>query len=84
MRVRVEIYAIGNELCYGRVYDTNSFWIADRVTQLGAIVKRITVIPDDIERICGALRDALNRRPHFIVLTGGLGPTADDLTIDRS
>jgi nicotinamide-nucleotide amidase len=62
MRVHVEIFAIGNELCYGRVYDTNSFWLADQITQLGATVDRITVIPDDIEKIRGALKDARYRR----------------------
>jgi len=82
LEVRVEIFAIGNELCYGRIYDTNSFWIADQLTQLGARVQRITCIPDGVEEICAALKDALNRNPHFIILTGGLGPTSDDLTID--
>lgn len=80
--VRVEIFAIGNELCYGRIYDTNSFWIAEHVTQLGASVQRITCVPDDLDIICSSLKEALNRQPHFIILTGGLGPTADDLTID--
>ncbi|KYH41243.1 MAG: hypothetical protein AYL32_006660 [Candidatus Bathyarchaeota archaeon B26-2] len=80
--VRVEIFAIGSELCYGRVYDTNSFWIAEQVTKLGAVVKRITCIPDIVEEICAVLEDALSRRPHFMILTGGLGPTSDDLTIE--
>lgn len=82
MEVRIEIFAIGNELCYGRVYDTNSFWIADQATQLGAIVRRITCVPDIVREIYTALKDALNRKPHFIILTGGLGPTSDDLTIE--
>ena len=82
MDVRIEIFAVGNELCYGRVYDTNSFWIADQTTQLGAKIRRITCVPDMVEEICTALKDALNRKPHFIILTGGLGPTSDDLTIE--
>ncbi|MEM2905758.1 MAG: molybdopterin-binding protein [Candidatus Bathyarchaeia archaeon] len=82
MRVRVEIFAIGSELCYGRVYDTNSFWIADQATRLGSVVQRITCIPDDAEGICAALREALTRGGDFIILTGGLGPTSDDLTIE--
>lgn len=81
MKVRIEIFAIGNELCYGRVYDTNSFWLADQLTQLGATVQRITCVPDVIEEICAALKDSINRNPRFIILTGGLGPTSDDLTI---
>jgi len=82
LKVYIEVFAIGNELCYGRVYDTNSFWIADQTTQLGARVRRITCVPDMVEDICMALEDALNRKPHIIILTGGLGPTSDDLTIE--
>ncbi|UCE15955.1 MAG: hypothetical protein JSV12_08915 [Candidatus Bathyarchaeota archaeon] len=82
LKVYIEIFAIGNELCYGRVYDTNSFWIADQATQLGARVQRITCVPDMVEDICMALEDALSRKPHIIILTGGLGPTSDDLTIE--
>ncbi len=81
-RISIEVFAIGNELCYGRIYDTNSFWIAEQVTQLGAKVQRITCVPDDTEVICNVLQEAINRHPDFIVLTGGLGPTSDDLTIE--
>ena len=81
-QVYVEIFAIGNELCYGRIYDTNSFWIAEQVTQLGANVQRITCVPDDIGIICTSIKEATSRNPHFIITTGGLGPTPDDLTID--
>ena len=82
MEITVEIFAIGNELCYGRIYDTNSFWIADKVTSLGAKVQQITCITDSIEAICRALGEAIDRNPDFIIMTGGLGPTSDDLTIE--
>ena len=82
LSARVEIIAIGSELCYGRVYDTNSFWIADQLTQLGATVQRITCVPDKMEDICVVLKEALDRQPEFIISTGGLGPTFDDLTIE--
>ena len=78
----VEIIAIGSELCYGRVYDTNSYWLADQLTRLGAFVQRITCVPDKLEDICTVFREALNRKPSFIISTGGLGPTSDDLTIE--
>jgi len=77
-----EIFAVGDELCYGRVYDTNSFWIADQVTKLGLIVKRITCVRDNIEDLRRALEESLGRSPRFIFITGGLGPTADDRTIE--
>jgi len=82
LSINVEIIAIGSELCYGRIYDTNSFWIADQLTQLGATIQRITCVPDKLEDICTVLKEALDRQPDFIISTGGLGPTFDDLTIE--
>ena len=82
LMVQVEILAVGDELCYGRVYDTNSFWLADQITQLGGIVHRITCIRDDSEEICTVLNEILSRKPRFIFITGGLGPTEDDRTIE--
>ena len=81
MVVKAEILAIGDELCYGRVYDTNSFWLADQLTLRGVLVQRITCIRDDEDEICSVLRDSLSRRPSFIFVTGGLGPTEDDRTL---
>jgi len=78
--VRAEIIAIGDELCYGKVYDTNSFWIADQITRRGALVQRIVCVRDNLDDLCSVLRETLNRRPRFIFTTGGLGPTSDDMT----
>jgi len=78
----VEIVAIGDELCYGRVQDTNSFWIADQITKLGGEVRRITCIKDGLDEIHNAFKEALERKPKLIISTGGLGPTSDDYTID--
>ncbi|MHA2059734.1 MAG: competence/damage-inducible protein A [Candidatus Ranarchaeia archaeon] len=80
--VQVEILAVGNELCYGRVYDTNSFWLADQMTRLGGLVQRITCIRDETQEMLVVLRDMLKRSPRFIFITGGLGPTDDDITIE--
>jgi molybdenum cofactor synthesis domain-containing protein len=77
-----EIFAIGDELCYGRVKDTNSFWIADQLTRIGVRVRRITCVRDGLEEICAALGEALDRKPQLVLTTGGLGPTSDDLTIE--
>ncbi len=82
MIANAEILAIGDELCYGRVYDKNSFWLADQVTHLGVFVKRITCTRDDVDEICSVLKEMLDRNPHFIFITGGLGPTEDDKTIE--
>ncbi len=80
--VNVEIIATGDELLYGRILDTNSHWLAQRVAEMGAKLRRVTVIGDEPETIAAVLHDALNRDAHFIIFSGGLGPSEDDLTVD--
>ncbi|MBN2334285.1 competence/damage-inducible protein A, partial [Candidatus Bathyarchaeota archaeon] len=80
--VNVEIIATGDELIYGRILDTNSHWIAQRVAELGARLRRITTIGDEPELIAETLHDALKRDAHFIIFSGGLGPSEDDKTVD--
>ena len=77
----VEIFSIGTELLIGRIQDTNSFWLAQQIADLGGAVQRITVVGDDQPTIVGALRDAVDRGARTVVTTGGLGPTPDDLTV---
>lgn len=77
----MEIICVGNELLNGTTHNTNAQWISRRATFLGITVRRITVVPDEIEDISAAIREALQRRPQFIVTTGGLGPTFDDRTL---
>ncbi len=78
----VEIITVGNELLSGRVVNTNASWIADNVTRLGGLVKRITMVGDDVEECSAAIREALARKPRLIITTGGLGPTFDDRTLE--
>jgi nicotinamide-nucleotide amidase len=80
--VNIEIIATGDELIYGRIVDTNSHWLANRVAEMGAHLRRVTMIGDEPELIASTLKDALLRDAHFIIFTGGLGPSADDLTVD--
>lgn len=82
MAVHVEVLAVGDELCYGRVYDVNSYWLADQVTRLGGFVRRITCVRDNVDEICSALKEMLGRVNDFIFVTGGLGPTEDDRTLE--
>ncbi len=79
--VNIEIIATGDELIYGRILDTNSNWIAKRVAEMGARLRRVTMIGDEPELIGSTLLNALKRDAHFIVITGGLGPSEDDLTV---
>ena len=77
--IPAEIIAIGDELLYGQTLDTNSQWLCTALTQLGAQVVQRTTVGEEEEAILGAL-DAAEQRATIILLTGGLGPTADDLT----
>lgn len=74
-----EIISIGDELLIGQVVNTNASWLAEQLFLTGFLVKRIIVVPDDEQAIVGALDDAI-ARAGVVVLTGGLGPTADDIT----
>ncbi len=80
--VNVEIIATGDELLYGRILDTNSHWLAQRVAEMGAKLRRVTVIGDEPETIAETLHDAMKRDAHFIIFSGGLGPSEDDLTVE--
>lgn len=80
--VNIEIISTGDELLYGRILDTNSNWLAKRVTEMGAIINRITIVGDDSDDISTTLNEALERDAQFIIFTGGLGPSKDDLTVE--
>lgn len=74
-----EIITIGDEILIGQVVDTNSAWMGRKLNDAGIRVNRITSISDDSREILGALRDAATRAD-MILITGGLGPTRDDVT----
>ncbi len=78
----VEIVCVGNELLIGKIANTNAQWLAKRITTLGLKVRRVTVIGDDVGEIAAAIRESLERKPSFIITTGGLGPTFDDKTLE--
>ncbi|MDX5437259.1 MAG: competence/damage-inducible protein A, partial [Pontibacter sp.] len=77
--VTAEIITIGDEILYGQIVDTNSAWMGTELTRIGIRVKQITSISDSAEHIVKALDDA-KTRADIILITGGLGPTKDDLT----
>jgi len=80
--VGIEIIATGDEILFGRIVDTNSSWIARRASEVGARLRRVTCVGDDVDKIAQVLREALSRGSNFIVFTGGLGPSEDDVTIE--
>jgi nicotinamide-nucleotide amidase len=78
----MEIICVGNELLIGKTLNTNAHWLSKQVSSLGVTVKRITVVPDIVVEISNVIHEALKRKPHFIITTGGLGPTFDDKTLE--
>ncbi len=75
-----EIIAIGNELVSGRVQDKNTFFLAQRLSRYGLEISSIRIIQDNEQAIVECLKNACNRST-FVIVTGGLGPTEDDLTV---
>jgi nicotinamide-nucleotide amidase len=74
-----EIIAVGSELLTADKVDTNSLWLTDQLNALGVEVRRKLVVGDDRELLAGSIRQAL-QNADIVILTGGLGPTEDDLT----
>lgn len=74
-----EIITIGDEILIGQIVDSNSAWIARELNSIGIRVKQISSVSDDRTHILKALAEALERAD-IILITGGLGPTKDDIT----
>lgn len=74
-----EIITIGDEILIGQTVDTNSAWMGMQLSMRGIRVNRITSVSDRREEIISALNEALGRAP-LVLMTGGLGPTSDDIT----
>ncbi len=77
--MRAEIITIGDELLIGQVLDTNSAWLGQMLNKFGIKIHRINSISDDASEIKLQLAECLNRS-ELIIITGGLGPTKDDIT----
>lgn len=74
-----EIITIGDEILIGQIVDTNSAWMGQQLNRIGVRVHQITSVSDEKKHILAALEDA-SGRADIILLTGGLGPTRDDIT----
>ncbi len=77
--MQAEIITIGDELLIGQVIDTNSAWMAGKLNEAGIDLIRITSVGDRREEILSALDEAA-KRVKIILITGGIGPTPDDIT----
>jgi nicotinamide-nucleotide amidase len=79
--VRAEIVAVGTELLLGQIANTNARWMSESLAAIGVDVLHHQVVGDNLERIVGSMRLA-STRADVVVVTGGLGPTQDDITRD--
>lgn len=77
--MKFAIISVGNELLKGDTINTNASYIAKKLTELGHDVRRIIVIPDDVEEIADEVKKS-SQFYDFVVVTGGLGATHDDVT----
>lgn len=78
---RVEMLTVGRELLIGRTVNTNAHWVGRRLALMGTMLSRVTTVDDNLRDISGAVTEAIRRRPDFLVVVGGLGPTPDDMTL---
>jgi molybdenum cofactor synthesis domain-containing protein len=75
------IVLIGNEILSGKVVDANASYLCRELRQLGVDVRRITVIPDEVDLIAAAVAE-FSRAYDVVFTSGGVGPTHDDVTIE--
>jgi molybdenum cofactor synthesis domain-containing protein len=81
-KLAVEVVNVGNELLDGRTLNTNLQWLCERLSRLGYMVERATIVRDDVAAISVCIREVLKRRPGWLLISGGLGPTHDDKTLE--
>lgn len=77
--MNAEIINIGDELLIGQVINSNASWLGEQLNKIGVAVKQVSIISDQQDQILETLKDA-EKRVDIILITGGLGPTKDDIT----
>jgi molybdenum cofactor synthesis domain-containing protein len=72
---------VGNEILSGKVHDTNSYFTARKLRNIGVALKRIVVVPDELQPIAHEVSHCA-RSFEFVITSGGVGPTHDDVTME--
>src|SRR5436190_19287983 len=75
------IILVGNEILSGKIVDANAAYLCRELRELGVDVRRMAVIPDEVDVIAGTVRD-FSRTFDIVFTSGGVGPTHDDVTIE--
>jgi len=78
----LEILCVGDELLYGITLNSNAHWLAGQIAAAGGILRRVTVVGDNLREISCAVQESLGRKPDILIITGGLGATYDDMTLE--
>ena len=78
---RVGVLSIGNEILDGIIQGTNANWMTKQIVSLGGVMEEFMVVRDIETSICRGLKRLLEDKLNFIITTGGLGPTHDDITL---
>jgi molybdopterin-biosynthesis enzyme MoeA-like protein len=79
--VTVSCLCVGKELLIGKTTNTNATWVGARLFGIGTMIDRVLTITDSLDEISSGLLELLQRKPDFVVVIGGLGPTPDDMTL---
>jgi nicotinamide-nucleotide amidase len=83
MRLRGEIISTGDEVLTGAIVDTNAAYLAEQLSEAGVVVTRHNTVGDDLKMLSEAFAESA-KRADVVVVTGGLGPTSDDLTAEAA
>ena len=78
--MKISLLSIGNELLSGKTLNTNSRWISKKLSSIGCLIQNHITVKDNKDSIVSGLSFCLNKDPDILILTGGLGPTDDDIT----
>ena len=79
--MEVAVVTVGDELLAGDTVNTNAVWLCERLDRRNVDVRRVTVVPDDVGEIARVI-DAYHAEYDAVLVTGGLGPTHDDVTME--
>ena len=80
-QTRFNLITVGYEILDGKILNTNSKWLAERITSMGGRVDRMITVGDEVDEIVWAIRESVKSGVDWIITSGGLGPTYDDLTL---
>ena len=80
-QTRFNLITVGYEILDGKILNTNSKWLAERITSMGGRVDRMITVGDEVDEIVWAIRESIKSGVDWIITSGGLGPTYDDLTL---